>query len=163
MTITYHLPAWTMSAPTLLNFLEDYVGETADRLPLAAPDLSERAYELLELSDDLEIWAIHWPKDQGLELHDHGGSTGALWVLQGSLHEHFVSLDGTLARRDLGAGDGAAFGPTYIHDVVNRCDEPATTVHAYSPPMSSMTFYRHEGARLVVERAEYRADPAWAP
>jgi hypothetical protein len=29
--------------------------------------------------------------------------------------------------------------------------------------MASMTFYRQEGPGLVVERAEYRADPAWAP
>jgi hypothetical protein len=29
--------------------------------------------------------------------------------------------------------------------------------------MPSMTFYRQEASGLRVERAEYRADPAWAP
>jgi hypothetical protein len=125
--------------------------------------LTERSYELLELSDDLEIWAIHWPKDQGLELHDHGGSSGALWVVAGSLQEHYVSEVGDLARRHHPVGGGAAFGPSYVHDIVNASDIPATSVHAYSPPMASMTFYRHEGSGLMVDRAEYRADPSWAP
>jgi hypothetical protein len=29
--------------------------------------------------------------------------------------------------------------------------------------MESMTFYRQEPQGLVAERAEYRADPTWAP
>jgi hypothetical protein len=147
----------------LLDLLQDYVVETAELLPVAEPGLTERRYELLELTDDLEIWAIHWPEGQGLELHDHGGSVGALWVLAGSLEEHYVRSDGTMARRDLVSGGGAAFGPTYIHDVVNSQTAPATSVHAYSPPMASMTFFSSEGYGLVVDRAEYRADPSWAP
>ena len=47
--------------------------------------------------------------------------------------------------------------------MVNAQAAPATSVHAYSPPMESMTFYRQEPHGLVVERAEYRADPTWAP
>jgi hypothetical protein len=147
----------------LLDLLQDYVAETAELLPVAEPGLTARRYELLELTDDLEIWAIHWPQGQGLELHDHGGSVGALWVLAGSLEEHYVRSDGTMARRGLVRGGGAAFGPTYIHDVVNSEVAPATSVHAYSPPMASMTFFRSDGNGLVADRAEYRADPSWAP
>ena len=147
----------------LLDLLQGYVTETAALLPVAAPSLAARSYELLELTDDLEIWAIHWPQGHGLELHDHGGSVGALWVVEGALEEHYLEPARTLARRTIGAGAGAAFGPTYIHDVVNAQAAPATSVHAYSPPMVSMTFYRQEGPGLRVDRAEYRADPAWAP
>jgi hypothetical protein len=163
MTITQALPRTTLRPLALLEVLGAYVNEMATHLPRAEPGLSERSYELLELSDDMEIWAIHWPRGQGLELHDHGGSTGALWVVAGSLDEHFVETNGGLARRRIGLGTGAAFGPTYVHDVVNSQAAPATSIHAYSPPMASMTFYRHDGARLMAERAEYRADPAWAP
>ncbi|HEY3842037.1 MAG TPA: cysteine dioxygenase family protein [Acidimicrobiales bacterium] len=152
-----------LSPLALLDLLQDYVAETADRLPAPPPGLSGRSYELLELTDDLEIWAIHWPRDHGLELHDHGGSVGALWVVRGSLDEHYVTGQRSLARRSLVAGGGAAFGPAYVHDVVNAHDAPATSVHAYSPPMASMTFYRQAGRALLVDRAEYRADPAWAP
>jgi len=147
----------------LLNLLQDYVAETAELLPVAEPGLAERRYELLELTDELEIWAIHWPQGEGLELHDHGGSAGALWVVTGSLEEHYVRSDRTMARRSIVAGGGAAFGPTYVHDVVNAHTAPATSVHAYSPPMASMTFFRPEGSGLLVDRAEYRADLSWAP
>jgi hypothetical protein len=147
----------------LLNLLQAYVTETAAVLPIAPPHLTERRYELLELTDELEIWAIHWPQGQGLELHDHGGSVGALWVVGGSLEEHYVQPERTLARRSIVAGGGAAFGPSYIHDVVNVEPAPATSVHAYSPPMESMTFYRPSGRGLEVDRAEYRSDPSWAP
>jgi hypothetical protein len=147
----------------LLDLLQSYVAETADLLPRAAPGLAERSYELLELTDELEIWAIHWPQGQGLELHDHGGSVGALWVVEGTLDEHYVRSEQSLGRRSIVSGGGAAFGPHYIHDVVNAQAAPATSVHAYSPPMESMTFYRQERHGLVVDRAEYRADPTWAP
>jgi hypothetical protein len=174
MTITQELPLHA-NVPTaaqihpgsgpvaLLDLLQYYVAETADLLPLAQPELTERRYELLELTDELEIWAIHWPQGQGLELHDHGGSLGALWVVEGSLEEHYVRPDRTLGRRNIVAGGGAAFGPRYVHDVVNAHAAPATSVHAYSPPMESMTFYRQAGRGLIVDRAEYRADPSWAP
>ncbi len=130
--------------------------------------MSTRRYELLELSDDFEIWAIHWPADQGLELHDHGGSTGALWVVEGSLDEHGVVFSDNrngpqLHRREIRRGQGIAFGPSHIHDVVNRHCSPATSIHAYSPPMASMTFYRAHPSGLVSDRTEFRADPAWAP
>ena len=147
----------------LLGLVQHYVESLADVLPRASHDLSARSYELLELTDDLEIWAIHWPKDQGLELHDHGGSSGALWVVDGALEEHSLGRGGGLIHRTLEVGGGSAFGPSHIHDVVNIGDVPATSVHVYSPPMASMTFYRQEGPGLVVERAEHRADPAWAP
>jgi hypothetical protein len=147
----------------LLDLLQSYVAETAELLPRADPGLAERSYELLELSDELEIWAIHWPQGQGLELHDHGGSVGALWVIEGTLEEHYVRPERTIGCRSIVAGCGAAFGPHYVHDVVNAQAAPATSVHAYSPPMESMTFYRQEPHGLVVERAEYRADPTWAP
>ena len=147
----------------LLDALQAYVTEMNGLLPVAAPHLIERQYELLELTDDLEIWAIHWPRGQRLELHDHGGSVGALWVVSGSLEEHYIQAQGTVARRTLVTDGGAAFGPAYIHDVVNAQLNPATSVHAYSPPMESMTFYRQEAQGLVVDRTEHRSDPSWAP
>ncbi len=102
----------------LLDLLQSYVAETAELLPRADPGLAERSYELLELTDELEIWAIHWPQGKGLELHDHGGSVGALWVVEGTLEEHYVRPERTLGRRTIVAGGGAGFGPHNVHDVV---------------------------------------------
>src|ERR1039457_99059 len=80
----------------LLGLVQHYVESLADVLPRASHDLSARSYELLELTDDLEIWAIHWPRDQGLELHDHGGALGGLWGVEGGLGEHSPGRGGGL-------------------------------------------------------------------
>src|ERR1700722_4374903 len=95
-------PPTPLEPLALLDLLQNYVLETAECLPVAASDLTERQYELLELTDDLEIWAIHWPQGRGLELHDHGGSAGALWVVQGSLEEHYVEQRRATAQRTTG-------------------------------------------------------------
>ncbi len=163
MTTTQALPKGTWSPSRLLSMLEEYVNAPTTAIPWADPRQASRAYSLLELTDDLEIWAIHWPRDQGLELHDHGGSSGALWVVDGGLHEHTMGPDGRESSHHIRAGSGVSFGPSHIHDVVNRHTAPATSVHAYAPPMASMTFYRAHGRTLRADRTEYRADPSWAP
>ena len=126
-------------------------------------ELTERAYELLELSEDFEVWVIHWPIDGLLQLHDHGDSSGALWVVSGSLEEGTVPTGRRYERQRIEAGRGISFRPEHIHDVVNTGSEIATSVHVYSPPMEKMTFFTLGPAGLVPERTEYRADPAWAP
>ena len=148
----------------LLDLLQDYVAETASFLPLAPPDLDERRYDLLETTDDFEIWAIHWPQGQGLELHDHGGAAGALWVVEGSLEEHYIGADATVGRRSIGAGAGAAFGPVVRPRRPERRRPPRPPASTPTlPPLQSMTFYRQDGRGLRVERAEYRSDSSWAP
>ena len=117
--------------------------------------LAQRQYELLELTDHYELWLIHWPTDRGLVLHDHGGSTGAFQVVSGALEETSTTRRGQLFRQNrLGRWEGIAFGPEYIHSVVNTESAPATSVHAYSPRLTSMTFYRDSPAGLVVDRVE---------
>ncbi len=124
----------------------------------------ERTYELVEWDDDVEVWIIHWPQGGRLQLHDHGGSSGAFWVVGGTLQEGHINGHGRMSHRHVPSGAGEAFGPNYVHDVVNRRRGSATSVHAYSPPMPSMTFYNQiSGGRLVADRTEYRASPTWAP
>ena len=41
------------------------------------------------------------------------------------------------------------FGAHYVHDVRNLADKPAVSVHAYSSPLTSMTYYDLEDGRLV--------------
>src|ERR1700728_3197082 len=124
------------------------------------PELTVRAYELLELSEDFEVWVIHWPTGGLLQLHDHGGSSGALWVVSGSLEEGTFSRTETYERRWVDAGQGISFGPEHVHDVVNHGTAVATSVHVYSPPMEKMTFFTPGSSGLVPDRTEYRAAPA---
>jgi cysteine dioxygenase type I len=153
----------TLDPIALLDLAKERAGTTVTWAERTGAPLMERSYELVKLTDDVEIWVIHWPTGGGLQLHDHGGSAGAFWVVGGMLEERYVTDDRSLAHRRIGAAGGAGFGPRYVHDVRNGGGTPATSVHVYSPPMPGMTFYRTSPTGLVAERTEYRTDPSWAP
>lgn len=111
-------------------------------LPAGGLPADSRWYTRLHADDDLDVWLISWVRGHTTELHDHGGSLGALTVLSGSLHED--RWDGTrLRRRRLEAGDQAAFPLGWVHDVEATGDTPFETlsVHAYSPPLTAMSYY----------------------
>nr|WP_235435904.1 cysteine dioxygenase family protein [Mycobacterium sp. EPa45] len=114
-------------------------------LPAGGPPTDERWYTRLHADDELDVWLISWVPGHTTELHDHGGSLGALTVLSGALHEY--RWDGErLHRRRLDAGDQAAFPLGWVHDVVGApavAAPPSETlsVHAYSPPLSAMSYY----------------------
>ncbi len=147
----------------LLDLAREMAGQATRWADRQEGPLAERTYELLELTNDVEVWVIHWPTGGHLQLHDHGGSSGAFWVVDGSLEERYAAEDRSLRHRQITTANGAAFGPRYVHDVRNGGHRPATSVHAYSPPMPAMTFYRTTPGGLVADRTEYRSDPSWAP
>ena len=41
------------------------------------------------------------------------------------------------------------FGPGYVHNLGNDDTVHATSIHAYSPPLSTMTYYRPEDMAIV--------------
>ena len=105
-------------------------------------DLTERHYRRLHRDDDVEVWLICWDIGQDTLLHDHGGSVGAFTVVSGSLFEDFGAVGRTgLRTRRHAAGDTVSFGADYLHNLVNVGTEPAVSIHAYSPPLSTMNFY----------------------
>jgi mannose-6-phosphate isomerase-like protein (cupin superfamily) len=115
---------------------------------------AERQFQLLIATDVYDAWLVHWPVGTGLDLHDHGGSAGAFAVVAGDLDEDVVR-DGTTVTTSVGPGASVVFGRGHVHAVVNRGSLGATSVHVYSPPLSSMGYYRHEaGGGLVAQRVE---------
>jgi mannose-6-phosphate isomerase-like protein (cupin superfamily) len=122
------------------------LGEVAQpwELQVGAPS-SERSYELLVRTARIEVWLIHWPCGGRLQLHDHGGASGAFRVVSGELRETYVDARCRLAQRRVGPGRGVAFGPGYVHDVENTEEQGATSIHVYAPPSDHMSFYRYEG------------------
>jgi predicted metal-dependent enzyme (double-stranded beta helix superfamily) len=117
----------------------------------------QRAYRLLVSSLHLEAWLICWPPGGRLELHDHGGASGALQVVRGRVQEAFLPGGASrVGHRELAAGDGVAFDGDYVHDVVNPGPALTTTVHVYGAASRSMSFYRlHPSSRRPI--------PAGAP
>jgi hypothetical protein len=160
--------------PDLLNATDrcadDVLSGRYDRLlPAGGPPTDERWYSRLYGDDELDIWLISWVPDRSTELHDHGGSLGALTVVSGALTETRWTGE-ALKRRRLRAGDQAAFPLGWVHDVVwapsaaggrvatggsvsagrsvatggsvTVSAAPITlSVHAYSPPLTAMSYY----------------------
>jgi predicted metal-dependent enzyme (double-stranded beta helix superfamily) len=148
----------------------------------ATVDAASRWSQRLHADAYLDIWLIGWAPTQAAELHDHGGSLGALTVVRGELTEWHWSagpaehtgdgetpgavlvasgstgdIVGTgpgLRRRLLQAGRGAAFALGHVHDVSNRAPDSAVSVHAYSPPLSTMSYYEVDGETIRRTRSE---------
>ncbi len=117
--------------------------------PLLPPDggwpTDRRWATRLHVDDELDVWLISWVPDRSTELHDHAGSLGALTVLSGALSE-FRWTGTQLRLRTLEAGDQAAFPIGWVHDVVRSpaaadTADPTLSVHAYSPPLTVMSYY----------------------
>ena len=110
---------------------------------------TDRCYEQILATDVYEVWVIYWPTGGALDLHDHGGSAGALAVVAGCLDEAHLE-HGRMVERQLAPGDSVGFSARHVHTVANRSSEPATSVHVYSPPLGPMGFYeRGDDGRLV--------------
>lgn len=150
-----------ISAPTrlrpadLLHATDRYAdgvlsGRYDGLLPAGGLPANDRWFTRLHGDDELDVWLISWVPDRSTELHDHGGSLGALTVVSGALRE--TRWDGQVfRRRRLTAGDQAAFPLGWVHDVVRAPDRhtaapiasvaPTLSVHAYSPPLTAMSYY----------------------
>jgi hypothetical protein len=135
-----------LQARELAELTRFYADEVASgEYPWIEFHAEERWHQRLYRDRRLDVWLISWLPEQGTRLHDHGGSSGAFTVLSGTLTESVPSgyQDARMQVRDtaLSAGSSVRFGRHYIHDVRNLAQRPAISVHAYSPPLTSMTFY----------------------
>jgi quercetin dioxygenase-like cupin family protein len=119
---------------------------------------TERRYARLLSTPAFEAWLICWPQGASLELHDHGPSAGAFAVVTGTLDETWVDQAGQRTRR-VGASEVVSFGRGHIHDVANGERAPAISVHVYSPPLSTMTFYDVTQRGLTAVRTEWTGGP----
>ncbi|MFC9660914.1 cysteine dioxygenase [Nocardia sp. NPDC127606] len=112
----------------------------------------ERWATRLSQDDEVDVWLISWTPGKFTDLHDHAGSLGALTVLSGALSEYRWNGK-ELRRRTLAAGDQASFPIGWVHDVVRAPAvaesvgplDPTLSVHAYSPPLSAMSYYEVTG------------------
>src|SRR5450631_3388941 len=59
------------------------------------PAAGERTFECVRRTDSYDLWVIHWGPGSGTPMHDHGDSSGALLVVDGTLVERVPSSDGS--------------------------------------------------------------------
>jgi quercetin dioxygenase-like cupin family protein len=142
-TLTPRLPL-----PDLVDLVRYYAEAPDLWLPQVRFTAQSRWWTRLHSDDESDVWLLTWLRDQTTELHDHGGSTAAFTVVQGALEEVRVDA-GTLSATELRPGRTQWVAPGIVHDVRNVAPLPAVSIHAYSPPLHSMTYYRRDGVDLV--------------
>ncbi|MDD4868635.1 MAG: cysteine dioxygenase family protein [Mycobacterium sp.] len=141
-----------------------FSGRCEHLLPEGGIPQSRRWFARIHGDDELDVWLISWVPGHATELHDHGASLGAVTVLSGSLNE--FRWDGRKLRsRRLDAGDQAGFPPGWVHDVEwapgpgygasgagRVAARPSLSVHAYSPPLTAMSYYEVTGRNTLRRR-----------
>jgi hypothetical protein len=134
----------------LIDFTRFYADEVRrGSYPFIDFDAETRWHRRIYRDGRVDVWLISWLPSQGTQLHDHGGSSGAFTVIAGELAEAVYGRDGVLRDYEHGTGTSVGFAQSYVHDVRNLSDAPAVSVHAYSRPLTSMTYYDIEDGSLV--------------
>ena len=110
-----------------------------------------RSYRRVLATSAYDAWVIRWAPSADLELHDHGGSRGVVHVVEGELLERYADLatSAVVRTRTVAAGTSIAISPTTVHGVANLGPADALSVHVYSPPLSTMTYYGSSRTEVV--------------
>jgi Cysteine dioxygenase type I len=137
---------WFLNPIQLVDYTRFVADEVRDGMyPFIDYDPETRWHQRIYRDQRVDVWLISWLPSQGTQLHDHGGSSGSFTVLAGELTEAVYVPAGpkaaTLRERRHRAGRSIGFDARYIHDVRNLSDAPAVSIHAYSRPLTSMTFW----------------------
>ena len=152
-----------VKAPTFVGLSLDLGGLTALTRRIAAEvragrhdvpiDPDHRCYRRLRSDDTVDVWLIGWATGQATELHDHGDSLGALTVVSGVLSERrWAPHRGGIRARPLHAGRSQGFRLGHVHDVINSSAMSAVSVHAYSPPLTVMSYYEVDATAAALRR-----------
>jgi predicted metal-dependent enzyme (double-stranded beta helix superfamily) len=146
-----------LELPELVALTRRYAAEVRAGRHRVVVDPVKRWYNLLRSDDSVDVWLITWATEQFAQLHDHGGSRGAFTVVRGELTEdRWVPSESALRTRRAAADRTIGFGHGYVHEVSNPAAEPAISVHAYSPPLTEMSYYaldpRPDGAGSQLRR-----------
>ena len=130
-----------LEVPELVALVERIVATPEHWEPLVSHRADARTYEQLYRDDNVGVWLICWMNDHDTGFHDHDLSSGALAVAAGKVREERLRVGGEPASRTLSVGQTLSFTGADIHRVSHAGDEPAVTVHAYSPPLWRMGSY----------------------
>lgn len=143
----------TLSSSELCALVRAYADDPSSWAPyLRYPGEGEdRWWTRLQSAAGVDVWLLSWLPGHTTEFHDHGASVAAFQVVQGALLEVRPSTSSESGVHTRHAGDLALVPAGDIHDVIS--DQVAVSIHAYSPPLDQMTYYR-VGEDGVLEATE---------
>ena len=118
---------------------------------LVRHDPEQRVFERLPSPPGTEAWLLCWMPGHDSGPHDHDISSGAVTVVEGELTDERFAWDATTAPTTYGPGETFAFRPSDVHRVLHSGVAPATSIHAYSPPLRGLGSYTR-GRRGELQR-----------
>jgi Cysteine dioxygenase type I len=108
-------------------------------------DPDRRYFNQLYRDANLDVWLICWLDAQDTGYHDHDLSSGAVFVVEGTLCEDYFYRDSAgwihVRTRTWRAGEVFDFDGSSIHGVRHAGGPPATSIHVYSPALWRMGYY----------------------
>jgi quercetin dioxygenase-like cupin family protein len=146
----------------LATTLRTWADKEHDWAPLVRHDQAERTYQLLHRDADVEVYLVCWMPGHDTGFHDHDHSAAAITVVEGAITEERLAITGAV-KRTLDKGGTVTIAREAIHRVRHAGQQPATTLHAYSPPLQRVGTYEvaDDGALLRHPRpAETRLEAA---
>ena len=146
----------TLDVHALSALTQSIAARTELWQPLVRFQESGRWWTRLDAPAGVDVWLITWLPSQGTELHDHGDSSAAFTVASGAITELRPAADGRLVPQQFVAGQTQTVDPGDLHDVLNAGTEPTVTIHAYSVPLTRMTYWARtdDGALVPVRTVE---------
>jgi hypothetical protein len=160
------LSAERLDSEVLAQTLESLlpIGEPPQSMYRADPDRPYGRNVLMD-SPALEVMIASWSRNHPCAPHDHGGSAGAVLVLQGSaVHIGYRLEEGHLEvvfeeRKE--AGEILCCLPTEIHSMADGGGElPLITLHLYTDAIENMVVYDEQAQQTYVVDGSCGA---WAP
>jgi len=129
-----------LTQPELEAFVRELMSRPKDWQHLVHHDPEQRHFVLLLRDEHVAVYLICWMDDQDTGFHDHDLSSGAVGVVAGAVNEQRLLFGGT-AGSIVHSGEVFTFRASDIHRVLHAGEEPAVTLHAYSPPLWRMGAY----------------------
>ena len=147
LTQTWHDPDH-LSARALADIIVGLARIAPAWVHRLEPHPSARTGLRLLATDEYDAWLLRWPPGTRVTPHDHGPSVGSFTVVSGELTERRWRA-ALRHDRQVAAGQLVVVPAGVIHDVISTGPEPAVSVHAYSPPLTTMGFYDDDARQLL--------------
>jgi quercetin dioxygenase-like cupin family protein len=102
---------------------------------LVRHDPEQRVFAPLDAGPQAGAWLICWMPGHDTGFHDHDHSSGAVAVVAGQVREERIGAGWD------GPGEVFPFVSGNIHRMLHAGDEPAVSIHVYSPKLQVMGAY----------------------
>ena len=108
---------------------------------LVRHDSKQRVFAPLDAGPYAGAWLICWMPGHDTGFHDHDHSSGAVTVVSGQVREERIGAGFHVTGHTYGPGEAFSFVAGDIHRMLHAGDEPAVSIHVYSPKLQVMGAY----------------------